>query len=84
MNMLIATLSNSTHLIVVDQTGLTGRYDYTLDWDARSTLLNADPGNVPLDSTGPTIFTALNEQLGLVLKPGKAPMDVVVLGAWQE
>lgn len=75
MDMLVSTLSNATRLMVVDQTGLTGRYDYTLDWDARSTSLNTDPP----DSTGPTIFTALREQLGLVLKPGKAPIDVVVV-----
>jgi len=79
MDMLVATLSDATHLMVVDHTGLTGRYNYTLNWDPRSTSANADPEKGPLDSTGPTIFTALVEQLGLVLKSGKAPVDVVVV-----
>lgn len=54
---------------VVDQTGIEGRYDFTLKWSA----LNAtnDP-NAP-----PGIFTALQEQLGLALKPTHAKIKVL-------
>jgi uncharacterized protein (TIGR03435 family) len=57
---------------IVDQTGLTGRYDirlrYTPD-EAHATEANAQPG----------IFTAIQEQLGLKLEPVKAPVDVFVI-----
>lgn len=54
---------------VVDQTGIEGRYDFTVKWSA----LNAvnDP-NAP-----PGIFTALQEQLGLALKPTHAEIKVL-------
>jgi len=57
---------------VVDQTGLTGKYDfrvrYTYD-EVRATGPNAPPG----------MFTAIQEQLGLKLQPMKAPIDVLVI-----
>ena len=77
IEMLVATLSNATHLTVVDKTGLTGIFDYTLNWDP--TPLGANPDSPPPDSVGPTIFTAVQKQLGLRLESGKAPVDVVVI-----
>ena len=79
IEMLVATLSNATHLTVVDKTGLTGRFDYTLNWDPALQKLSANPDDPPPDSVGPTIFTAVREQLGLRLESGKAPVDVVVV-----
>jgi uncharacterized protein (TIGR03435 family) len=55
--------------VIVDKTGLTGRYDFTL----RYTLQLR-----PNDDT-PSIFTAVDEQLGLKLVPDTAPLDVVVV-----
>jgi len=55
--------------IVIDKTGLTGTYDIDLTWD---------PSLVP-DATGPSIFTAVEEQLGLRLQPSKAPLNVLVI-----
>jgi len=58
---------------VVDKTGLTGRYNFALHWT---------PDNTPADSpivAGPSIFTALQEQLGLKLDPTKAPIDTLVI-----
>ena len=57
---------------MVDQTGLTGRYDFTLrytDDETKSTDPNAPPG----------LFTAVQEQLGLKLQPTKALVDVFVI-----
>ena len=57
---------------LVDQTGLTGRYDMTLCYapdDSRATAPNALPG----------LFTAIQEQLGLKLVPTRAPVDVFVI-----
>ena len=64
--------------VVVDRTGLTGDYDFKLDW-------TEDNGQgIPPDSTLPGLFTALRDQLGLELKPDKAPVDVVVVQAAAE
>lgn len=57
---------------LVDQTGLTGRYDISLCYtpdDAQSTDSNAPPG----------LFTAIQEQLGLKLDAVKAPAEVLVI-----
>jgi uncharacterized protein (TIGR03435 family) len=56
----------------VDKTGLTGKYDFTLDYVPVAKAATDDSG-------GPSIFTALQEQLGLKLEPAKAPMDVLVI-----
>jgi uncharacterized protein (TIGR03435 family) len=64
--------------VVIDATGLKGSYDFELNWspdDGRTPLLNG----VPQESTGPSIFTAFQEQLGLKLESRKAPVDVLVI-----
>jgi uncharacterized protein (TIGR03435 family) len=66
---LAAGLGLSLGRIVVDQTGLKGNYDLTLEWSPDQ----AD------DATTPSLFTALREQLGLRLYSGKAPVEVVVI-----
>ena len=59
---------------VVDKTGLTGRYDFTLEF-ARET-----PGGASLSgASGPSIFAAIQEQLGLKLEPTKGPMKTLVI-----
>jgi uncharacterized protein (TIGR03435 family) len=55
---------------ILDQTGLTGRYDLTLRW------ASVDD---PRESDGPSLFTAIQEQLGLKLESTKSPMDVMVI-----
>jgi uncharacterized protein (TIGR03435 family) len=57
---------------VLDMTGLTGVYDITLDY-AHDDSAAADNG------PGPSIFTALQEQLGLKLEPRKGPVEVLVV-----
>jgi uncharacterized protein (TIGR03435 family) len=57
---------------LVDQTGLAGKYDFTLRYDADEAH-NSDP-NAP-----PGFFTAVQEQLGLKLEPTKAPVEVFVI-----
>jgi uncharacterized protein (TIGR03435 family) len=53
---------------VQDATGMTGDYDFTLTWDPEGT-----------SATVPSLFTALQEQMGLRLESGKAIMDVLVV-----
>jgi len=58
---------------VIDRTGLNGRYDMTLKW-------TYDEDRAPTDGTAaPTLFTAMQEQLGLKLEPMKAMTDVLVV-----
>jgi uncharacterized protein (TIGR03435 family) len=67
---------------VVDKTGLTGQYDFTLRWapfDPNSAAPPTDPGE-----QGPSLFTALEEQLGLMLKPMKEQIEVIVVDSVQK
>jgi bla regulator protein BlaR1 len=65
--MLAKTLSATLSRPVLDQTGLTGKYAFKLQWAEEGA-----PGE-PEDS-GVSLFTAIQEQLGLRLQPGKAPI----------
>jgi uncharacterized protein (TIGR03435 family) len=58
---------------MVDQTGLTGRYDFSLRWTFDETQASSDP------NAAPGIFTAIQEQLGLKLDAVKAKADVLVI-----
>lgn len=61
--------------VVLDNTGLTGRYDFKLTWASDSVA--ADPNST--DTSGPSILTAVSEQLGLKLEPQKGPVPVLVV-----
>jgi uncharacterized protein (TIGR03435 family) len=58
---------------VLDQTGLTGNYDFVLDFTP-----DQPPPNAP-DSGGPTFIEALQQQLGLKLKPQKGQVQFIIL-----
>jgi uncharacterized protein (TIGR03435 family) len=58
---------------VIDRTGLTGQFELSLDF-APGTELTA-----PVPSDAPSIFTAVEEQLGLKLRSVRAPLDVLVV-----
>jgi bla regulator protein blaR1 len=81
MSMLANTLSNATGRPVIDKTGLTGKYDYILEWtpDAGPAGPAGSDAPQPVDSPGPTIFTALQEQLGLKLESSKGPVENIVI-----
>ncbi len=67
---------------VLDRTGLTGRWDAKLDYVPAFMIgPNADAAPVPNPSadSGPNIFSALRDQLGLKLQPMKAAVDVIVI-----
>ena len=78
----LATLLSgpATGRVVVNKTALTGKYDFTLTWapDQPASQRNADRGSLA-DTPGPSIFTAIQEQLGLKLRPAKGPMKVLVV-----
>jgi uncharacterized protein (TIGR03435 family) len=75
MTQLAAELPSATEgRHVVDRTGLAGAFDVNVTW-------NADALNPAVESvnTAPSIFAAIQEQLGLRLEPITAPIDVIVI-----
>ncbi len=69
MAALIDAISGEAGRVVIDKTGFTPRFNLVLDF-ARA----ADP-----TASGPTIFTAVEDQLGLRLAPAEAPVEVLVI-----
>jgi uncharacterized protein (TIGR03435 family) len=65
---------------VINQTGLSGLYDFTLRWTRQSLAVTPQPGSSDAaDSDAPPIFTALPNQLGLRLKSTKAGVEVILI-----
>jgi uncharacterized protein (TIGR03435 family) len=77
MEALARQLSSSAGRPVIDKTGLTGTYEYTLDWFPATT--------VPApESDVPSLFNAVQEQLGLRLEATTAPQEVLVIDSVQK
>lgn len=72
-------LAPSVNRVIIDRTGLNGRYDVTLEWTPAQPLSSLPGVPAPIDPNRPTIFTAIQEQLGLKLEPTRAPVDVLVI-----
>jgi uncharacterized protein (TIGR03435 family) len=70
--------SNVLDRPVVDNTAIEGRFDFTLTWSPDEFQYGGRGANNPV-GTGPTIFTAFPEQLGLQLKSTKAQIDVMIV-----
>jgi uncharacterized protein (TIGR03435 family) len=66
---------------VVDRTGLTGQYDFKLESAGEVVLPNRPAQGAPADpgSSAPSLFTALEKQLGLKLVHSKQPLDIIVI-----
>jgi bla regulator protein blaR1 len=88
MSFVVQTLSQIMGRPIEDRTGLKGKYDFELKWTPDQGSANsASGGALPpsqadaaaTDPNATTIFTALQEQLGLKLDSGKAPVEVVVV-----
>ena len=71
MEVIADQLSRISGRVVVDKTGLAGRFDLKLRW----TPDDAVPG----EADPPTLFTAIQEELGLRLEPAKEPVPVLVV-----
>jgi len=66
LELLTTTISGFSGRVVVDQTELKGPFDFDLTW-------------TPPDGGGPSLFTAVEEQLGLKLEPTRAPVGILVI-----
>jgi bla regulator protein BlaR1 len=84
MNVLCHVLSEQPELshTIIDKTGLTGSFDFHLQWTPSDSSPAGPDGNSTSsepDSNKPSLFTALQEQLGLKLESQKGPVDVIVI-----
>jgi uncharacterized protein (TIGR03435 family) len=75
--LLAEQLSRMVGRVVLDKTGIDGRFDLTLTWTPDDST-GAGRASPP-ENSGPSIFTALQEQLGLKLKPAKGPVLILVI-----
>lgn len=86
-------LSQRLDRLIVDKTNLAGRFDIRLQWAPTtgenpfdqggnklpSAIIDNGGATLTADPSGPSIFSAIQEQLGLKLEPAKAPVDVLVV-----
>lgn len=88
LDMLTRTLSSQLGRTVIDRTGLKGNFDFKLTWTPDPGQSAGPPGGgpppgadapPPPDPNGPSIFTALQEQLGLRLESQKGPVEMLVI-----
>jgi uncharacterized protein (TIGR03435 family) len=74
MQTLVMLLSRFERQTIVDRTGITGEHRFRLEWTTNDGLQPA------VDAvTGPSLYTAVDEQLGLKLESRKGPLDVLVV-----
>ena len=84
LRILVDSLSNIVGRPVIDKTGLDGKYDWKLEWTPDRSQMSPgmvrpeNPANPP-DISGLSIYTALEEQLGLKLEAQKAPAPVIIV-----
>jgi bla regulator protein blaR1 len=91
MSLLADTLSHAVGAVVVDQTGLTGNYDFSLHWtpgpnDSLKDLNGDAPAGeaAPADSSGTSILEAVQDQLGLKLEPQQRPVNTIVIDSIEQ
>jgi uncharacterized protein (TIGR03435 family) len=83
---LASALSRQLGRPVLDKTGIAGYYEFTLQWtpDESQTFTGLDGSLIPdkaqpRDPSGPSVFIAIQEQLGLKLESGKGPVEIFVI-----
>jgi uncharacterized protein (TIGR03435 family) len=77
MQALSVFLSGEMQRPVVDASGIPGTFNFKLEWTAQEDPLSKPPD--ANETAGPSIFTALQEQLGLKLESGKGPVEIIVV-----
>ena len=75
----LTNTGSSLNRLILDRTGLDGPYDLTLRFTPENIPPVSVPGFPPVDPNGPSIFTALQEQLGLKLESSKGMVDVLIV-----
>ena len=77
MSLLVSLLSRFEQQLIVDRTGLDGVYEVTLEWAPDMAVSPTDAAAPPPDR--PSLFTAVQEQLGLRLEGRRGPLEVLVV-----
>ena len=72
-------LGSITSRPVHDETGLKEYWDFKLEWTPDAAAAAPDAVERPAEAAGPTLFTALQEQMGLKLESRKGPVEIVVI-----
>jgi bla regulator protein blaR1 len=72
-------LGSITSRPVYDETGLKGYWDFKMEWTPEAAAAAPDAIERPVEAAGPTLFTALQEQMGLKLEARKGPVEIVVI-----
>ncbi len=79
LSSLVSMLASELSRTVIDKTGLAGKYDLNLKWTPdRVAAAGTDDGQQPAD-VAPSLFTALQEQLGLKLVSSRGPVETLVV-----
>jgi uncharacterized protein (TIGR03435 family) len=80
MAKLADTLSRMLGSPVVDMTSIQGIFSFKLEWTPESAQRAAGPDGAPTDAVlGPSLFTVLQQELGLKLEPKKEPIEVFII-----
>jgi uncharacterized protein (TIGR03435 family) len=80
LSSLVFNLTGVVGRTVVDKTGLTGKYNFELKWTPEHGVqASPDNGQADAENSAPSIFTALQEQLGLKLQSSKGPVETLVV-----
>ena len=80
VEMLAKVLSDQLGRSVQDQTGLHGVFDFKLEWEPDPSPARADSVLTPAElGAGSSLFTAIQEQLGLKMEARKGPVEVLVI-----
>ena len=75
-------LSGRVRRLVVNKTGLSGNYSFDIDFTPDQLPRPGavvPPGAPPIDPNGPSLFTAVQEQLGLKLDSQRGPVEMLVI-----
>jgi uncharacterized protein (TIGR03435 family) len=84
LDQLATMLSRTLGRTVIDKTGLSGKYDIHLEWTPDESQMSQiqlppDAPRPTFDPAGPSLFTAVQEQLGLKLESQKGPVEVFII-----
>ena len=82
---LTTSLTGAVNRIVIDRTGLTGTFDFTLRWTPESLRPQSpdSPGGLQVVDA-PSLFSAIQEQLGLKLESSRGPVEMLVIESVQQ
>lgn len=79
LSRLLTLLGGQLHRPVLDKTGLTGKYDFSIDYKMDLRAFGPPPETDSTPEPGPDLAAAVEQQLGLRLVPAKAKLDVLVI-----